>query len=189
MVLSTAALSWEVWRTSAWAGTQSCPLASESSFAAFVILSELRHNTKYYSSDGPRKENRIWAVSRRTYFLPTITAFAPCFICAIQSVLISKLTSNWMQKHTIASVMPRQMPEPPPVQKSTFPLKMSGLNTAVEYTALVALDISTQWCLVLWKLGVGYGCWTRCWGVESSGSNDTRGRGIYVYLLPHKFPG
>ena len=53
-------------------------------------------------------------------------------------------TSDWVQKHTIASVMPRQMPEPPPVQKSTFPLKMSGLNTAVEYTALVALDISTQ---------------------------------------------
>ena len=91
MVLSTAALSWAVWRTSAWAGTQSCPLASESSFAAFVILSALWHNTKCYSSDGTRKETRIWAVSCRTYFLPTITAFAPCFIYVIQSVQISKL--------------------------------------------------------------------------------------------------
>ena len=36
------------------------------------------------------------------------------------------------QTRTTASVMPLQMPEPPPVQKSTLPLKMSGLNTSVE---------------------------------------------------------
>lgn len=37
--------------------------------------------------------------------------------------------------HTIDSVMPRQMPEPPPVQKSTFPLKISVLKIAFEFTA------------------------------------------------------
>ena len=30
--------------------------------------------------------------------------------------------------------MPRHIPEPPPVQKRTFPLKISGLKTAVEST-------------------------------------------------------
>jgi hypothetical protein len=30
--------------------------------------------------------------------------------------------------------MPRHIPEPPPVQKRTFPTKMSGLKTAVEST-------------------------------------------------------
>lgn len=37
--------------------------------------------------------------------------------------------------HTIDSVMPRQMPEPPPVQKSTFPLKISDLKITFEFTA------------------------------------------------------
>ena len=36
---------------------------------------------------------------------------------------------------TIASVMPRQIPEPPPVQNRTFPLKISSLNMVVEATA------------------------------------------------------
>ena len=36
---------------------------------------------------------------------------------------------------TTASVMALQMPEPPPVQKRTLPLKMSSLNTDVELTA------------------------------------------------------
>lgn len=42
---------------------------------------------------------------------------------------------------TIDSVMPRQIPEPPPVQKSTFPLKMSALKTAFESTTWVTLDM------------------------------------------------
>ena len=35
---------------------------------------------------------------------------------------------------TIASVIPRHIPDPPPVQKTTFPLKMSGLKIAVDST-------------------------------------------------------
>ena len=35
---------------------------------------------------------------------------------------------------TTASVMALQMPDPPPVQKRTLPLKMSFLKTAVEST-------------------------------------------------------
>jgi hypothetical protein len=36
---------------------------------------------------------------------------------------------------TIASVMPLQIPLPPPVQKRTLPLNMSGLNVAARSTA------------------------------------------------------
>ena len=35
---------------------------------------------------------------------------------------------------TTASVMPLQIPDPPPVQNKTFPLKMSSLKTALEST-------------------------------------------------------
>ena len=35
---------------------------------------------------------------------------------------------------TIASVIPRHIPDPPPVQKTTFPLKMSGLKIDVDST-------------------------------------------------------
>lgn len=35
---------------------------------------------------------------------------------------------------TTASVIPRQIPEPPPVQNSTLPLNISGLKIAVEST-------------------------------------------------------
>ena len=35
---------------------------------------------------------------------------------------------------TIASVIPRHIPDPPPVQKTTFPLKISGLKIAVDST-------------------------------------------------------
>lgn len=34
---------------------------------------------------------------------------------------------------TIASVIPRHIPDPPPVQNRILPLKMSGLKTVVEF--------------------------------------------------------
>jgi len=44
------------------------------------------------------------------------------------------MTRNTLKLYslTTASVMPRHIPEPPPVQKRTFPLNISGLNTALE---------------------------------------------------------
>ena len=50
---------------------------------------------------------------------------------------------------TTASVMALQMPEPPPVQKSTLPLKMSSLNTDVESTAGASTYASTI-SFVIW---------------------------------------
>lgn len=51
-----------------------------------------------------------------------------------KSYWIKKRTQYKKKILTIASVIPRHIPDPPPVQKRTFPLKISGLKIAVDST-------------------------------------------------------
>lgn len=55
------------------------------------------------------------------YLLEKMTALAPCL--------------------TKASVIPRQMPEPPPVHNTTFPVKRLSLKISVVFTTTVIIRI------------------------------------------------
>jgi hypothetical protein len=61
-----------------------------------------------------------------------MTAEAPY---CIYSHTVRDQNRLYVGERTIASVMPLQIPLPPPVQKRTLPLNMSGLNVAARSTA------------------------------------------------------
>lgn len=70
----------------------------------------------------------------RLYLRPTIAALAPWRIYPKKLTYKLRCWKRTTLRLTIASVIPRHIPDPPPVQKRTFPLKISGLNIAVEST-------------------------------------------------------
>jgi hypothetical protein len=61
-----------------------------------------------------------------------MTASAPCLIYVI--LVSTLLNATDVEERTTAYTMPVPMPEPPPVQKRTLPLKISGLNVVVDST-------------------------------------------------------
>jgi hypothetical protein len=68
----------------------------------------------------------------QAYLRPRMTAEAP--YCIYSHAVREKARAHVCGR-TIASVMPLQIPLPPPVQKRTLPLNMSGLNVAARSTA------------------------------------------------------
>lgn len=116
-------------RTSAWAGMHVRPVVSDSSLAASINLSSLGQLLILGGALFCQAQEELTSaqLSRHLHHDASRKNVRARFMHMIN--FRPKLSAPQL---AIASVIPRHMPEPPPVQKSTFPLKISCLKIEVE---------------------------------------------------------
>ena len=129
IVFSTADRNASGCLTSAWAGIQDRPVAFVSSSAALVSRSILFFFFLQFE---------IGQSSFKVFLLPTFARQSlhwPHGASGKGWSVMRKLNGRTAKQiHTIASVMARHIPDPPPVQNKTLPLNISGLNIVEEST-------------------------------------------------------
>lgn len=128
MVCLTAAANCSVSRTSALAGMQTFPVALDNSSADAFSRSKLLRGT----------QSNLVVLAR--YYIHFLLSAYNDSVCSMPHLIVFQSESSARierQRRTTASVIPLQIPDPPPVQNSTLPSKMPSLKTLVEFTARV----------------------------------------------------